>query len=546
MIVGVIVGGLLAGWLTVTPSAAYAASSNGVPPQELPECDANSEYGGWDKRDITSNGTTGTNENYPIRPLVVRAGEPCVNDATGDYANDLMIPWMNVSPPTPMIDADEDGEDDPPPSGVSTCSPALLTNTSPTSVAEVAERDVICNGLLTGKYGSPVYTNGPIAEVLSVTMDVSDTNSVRVRLTDDYYQAGAGLRVELLCKDANGNLPTEQDDSQFDTTPLAGVMVFNLNCTGGGASTRVPYKVSLSSSIENGPSRRWGLIWENGRDANTPTFDGEGYYGGTQSGVLTWGNLSGSGRYPDPSVVTCSTAFTGGQTSQFVIPHIWRLYSTTNQFSDWDAGLQVQSLGLDRASCDFIVRIDLVICAYVGYYDGTTINLSCEVIHWTADQYVLELPYGDGDPQEQLCKAYPTNPDCYEVLNPGRSDSAIVCTINAEGDFLTWIVSWAVQMPAWVNCMVVPRGWDRSGLIQRVWENGPIGGTLNAFQSAIPQSIGCGPVGNIPWGGTVVALNTCDTDFAPGWVKTAIGWLIVLACGVAIVRRIMWSIGGGK
>src|SRR5215207_11104790 len=87
--------------------SASSSTSGAMPPVALPDCVTPPGAGGWDNRDFTVVGTSGLDEEYPVRPLIARLGEPCVVDG------ELRFVMSADAIPLDPIDADEDGYDDP-------------------------------------------------------------------------------------------------------------------------------------------------------------------------------------------------------------------------------------------------------------------------------------------------------------------------------------------------------------------------------------------------------------------------------------------------
>ncbi len=129
------------------------------------------------------------------------------------------------------------------------------------------------------------------------------------------------------------------------------------------------------------------------------------------------------------------------------------------------------------------------------------------------------------------------------VLDP-LYEAPIVCSFSPSGgDLFALIGSAFAAVGSWVGCMVTPVGWDRSGRIAAEWEGSSLSGMQRALLAVMPSSLSCGAVATVPVFGSSVALNTCSANFAPSWVKTGLSWLIMLVCGIAIVRRVLWAVG---
>lgn len=130
-------------------------------------------------------------------------------------------------------------------------------------------------------------------------------------------------------------------------------------------------------------------------------------------------------------------------------------------------------------------------------------------------------------------------------LGAGGLELPIVCAVDTSGDDMFAVIGNVVRtfFAGWLPCMVVPRGWDRAGEISAAWTSGAMGQAVAAFKELVPNGIECGPVAEITFHTAVVPLNTCVADVAPGFVKVAVGWVLVLGIALLCVRRIMWSVG---
>lgn len=127
---------------------------------------------------------------------------------------------------------------------------------------------------------------------------------------------------------------------------------------------------------------------------------------------------------------------------------------------------------------------------------------------------------------------------------PDGVELPIICTVNNSGaDVFEVIKNFfgsLVQLPA---CLFIPVGWDRAGRIAAEWQGGAAGELSDAWRDAMPNGLVCGPVVSFPFYGVNVNLDTCAGDFAPGWVKNVVGWIIVLGlCGL-MVARLFWVVG---
>lgn len=120
----------------------------------------------------------------------------------------------------------------------------------------------------------------------------------------------------------------------------------------------------------------------------------------------------------------------------------------------------------------------------------------------------------------------------------------IVCDfVPSGGDIFTLTADAFSKIGPWVGCMLSPVGWDRGGKIPNAWQGSSLGGMQSALLAVMPSSLSCGTVATVPVFGGSVALDTCQANFAPAWVKVGVSWFLMLLCAVAIVRRVLWSIG---
>lgn len=122
----------------------------------------------------------------------------------------------------------------------------------------------------------------------------------------------------------------------------------------------------------------------------------------------------------------------------------------------------------------------------------------------------------------------------------------IVCQIDNSGNDLFEIVGNVVaSMATWPGCMLIPRGWDRSGQIDAAWARSPGAAVLGALEDSLPNGLACGQVMSMTFYSVPVVLDTCDVTFVPALVKTTIAAVIVLGLAVLIWLRILWSLGSG-
>lgn len=528
--------------------AVNAAIAAGIPPAELnEECVLDADTGGWDQRDITSNGTRGTSETVPIRPLVARVSEPCVI-TDGPDAGEIGLTWQGITPPNDIVDENEDGEDDDPPSANAECN-STIAETDPPTPYEIGLISEQCSKVMTfyNTGGTaphpPVYAPG-VWGVGTVTLDGTYEADVTFDIgwnnngTTD-IDSTMTFRIGYYCKDYLGNIG-EDPDMYTNHEFIRGSAPESIHLTCSQPTDTVWAIIASTRNISG--QRTYGHLYLSGEEP-AGGFDGDGYHGGTQSGSLYWGNLFTAGKYPENSTVICSNNYGGTPEEVYTINDFLVVYS--NGFTEWDSTTFENGLGLQADDCEWLISINIVVCQLIGYNSvGAEVELNCFMIHWTAENFVLENPYDGNTPEETLCIEYPDDPSCFEILHPGGTNGPIVCDFDINGDVILAPILFAIQLPAWVKCMFTPLGWDRDERLARLWETGYVGGGINAFQDAMPNTLACGEVAVIPFMDTTLTINSCDADFAPAWVKVAIGWIIVLGLGALSIRRIMWSIGG--
>lgn len=556
---GVVITAVVASLLIGFPAPVAAAPvvrTEGVPPSALSTCSGPASVGGWDDRDQTSDGTDGTNDTFPVRPMIMRLGEPCYlpsDHVNGpDWADSLAYVITDRVAPVPMLDEDEDGEDDGgPPAEVSVCDTGASSTsnlTPPMNTASafgpgepVISEDCVAWNIYYDPTGPDGVTNGGYGYITLIDKTGTNTYDIVFNVVRTggagFYQFNVNLAMRCLNSTATGFTSTVQTFT-IDNQNGSNTQTFN-----GGTGCNYGMAIAVGNPTgATGATTKWNYVYVGpGDETMDPPLiaDGEGYYGGTQAAGARHGNVSVG------STATCSTDYAGTTgISVHTMAGSFEIYGTSIVESDGFWGeTRAYTMDLNKSLCPFLQEVTVSICSYVGFGDGE----SCQTHTWDSDRFRSGTIYpGDDDPTIELCLQYPESPGCYEVLNPGYADGAIVCIIEAEGDFLVWIVTWVSEVPEWLACMVIPEGWDRSDTIYRTFWDGPIGTSTEDFQQALPDSIGCGVIGSIPFMGETVTVDTCSADFAPGWIKSAIGWLIVLGLAVLAIRRVFWAIGGGK
>lgn len=179
-------------------------------------------------------------------------------------------------------------------------------------------------------------------------------------------------------------------------------------------------------------------------------------------------------------------------------------------------------------ACSQIVKVTMMMCSGAFKCNGATPTMNAVWVprQWnTADSGFTPA----------------TSPT--QILGAG-TELPIRCVIDNSGaDIVAVTQNVVASIVNWFPCMFIPVGWDRAGMIPNAWSVGPMGQLVSAYKAAVPGGIACGAVGSIPFFGTVIAFDTCRADFAPGFVKSVLSYVLILGVCVLIVRRIMWSVG---
>jgi hypothetical protein len=187
--------------------------------------------------------------------------------------------------------------------------------------------------------------------------------------------------------------------------------------------------------------------------------------------------------------------------------------------------------GSTLSTCPQIVGVQIQMYTVPEAWPGSYVYTPSVTWYWTARSWTTTT--GGWTPATSV-----------NGILPAGVELPIVCVIDTSGADIFAITQhyWA-SLANWVPCMTIPVGWDRANRIGTSWSTGPIGDLTNAYRVAVPSGIACGAVAPISFYSVTVGLDTCAGDFAPGWVKTVLGWVIVLGTSALIVRRIFWSVG---
>lgn len=568
---------LVAGGL-IWASPAQAAS---VPPGVLGECDDPGDRGGWSGgRDQIGTGTYSVDPS-PVRGRSVRLGEPCWYEGAFDW-DYLSMPLQVTDAPVPILDADDDGEDDGAPETAVPCDeydgPAAIT----------ASQIVALSSFCTGEMSVP-WTGGgdqfePSGDVARLTVTAGSTaGTISWSLVGSTFTSNAtskGFTASMVCRNTTTGVPHTATtysvlSLSWSTTPPA-TLTGTASCSALGAGYEV-YRVVISSraggAVGSG-DRISGLVWEAG--TTPPTGEvGTGYYGGTQEAPILLAPLAGEVYYGGATVATsstfsCASSYDGPISSTWVIqPKVVNENSfdtpVTDEGSfatvyDW-VGIAADPLFQGELDCPFLNRIDLYVCTWAGNGPDTD---GCYNVFWTADKWRGNTPYTgtDGGPTtELLCELYPNSPGCYEVLNPpyiDGTDFAQVCAGAPEfvapgwANFADWIpslVAWAGESVGhYAECLFVPvNGWDRNGELAAAWESSATGelGTVltSSYESLVGITgtcgeLGAGTINDLSW-----AIDTCSWGWAADIRGIAVAIVLVLG-GWGIVQLLLRTVLG--
>lgn len=554
--------------------------SAGIPPSALMGCNLPlADTGGWMVRDVLSNGTS-SEDPAPVRPRSARFYEPCF-DTTGFSDAPLNIPVHLTDIPVPMLDEDDDGMDD--------GAPALEDGGRCSNVS--APENITRSLIEAEPYGCVLI---PMHVRASGSGDTLGITSQHISWT--LSEIPEGVRVTVTALNRNNNLPPYADvlaappgqvqigrygftgycvQTGTNAFTLAGSVADQLIPGSSFTSDYTPAFtcaasenrylhsiIAISAPLVSSETVPWGVAWRYD-DLPIEGSDGTGYYGGTQAAQYAIGaSTSFTGVQYNANVV-CSTDYTGtNRTTHAMTTKNPGDFDNVDKSPEppimedgvavaWDGKYNwyptnVLAGGVYASNCPFLLEVNMWVCVYS---DRGPTNYGCLEQKWDSERYRTKHPYTgtDGDsPAEVICLIFPDLPGCYAVNNPDSLDEAIVCEINATGEFFEWIVSWITLLPDWIGCMTTPEGWDRSNALGRGWEASKAGQMQRAFYNSMPSNIGCGVVAQVPFDDSLITLDTCEMDVAPDWVKTALGWVLILGLAGLSLRRIMWAIGGNK
>jgi len=527
-LVAVVVVAVLATFVTST-SASAAESDAVVPPAALVGCDTYRPGGGWDKRDAISDGTTGSNDEIPVRPKHLRLGEPCVQQNPG--GPDFYIPMLVSDVPVPMVDDDEDGEDDPYEAGSCNGGEVIASLGAPTR--EWIDEQVICSSIQErARGGSPEAWLDSRGNRVFFDLEV---------VSDREFTVGFSEIVSPI----TGNLMYVYGKCEYVSTGALGsttsLMVFS-GFSNSSQSLSCPVGQRLIAVYVAHPAvgtlPAWsGMLW---RESGGSVPSVVGYYGGTQSAMFSIGPRLVE-EPPPPSKMFCRTDFSdAGTGSELPIEFAmdWPTFfgsipvlDEDDNVTDWAFRAEVLLMLPAVEDCTYLEAIELHVCAAVGIGFGV---FACSVHIWTVDRWMSNRPYSDDTPELELCHQYPTRPECVPILFPPFIDPIDFGVVCADPPAATW-ESWDWLGPFlahYAECLFVPQGgFDRHGQIAASW-NASAGGALASSAQAVLDAFyfegSCGPLfASVDIGGAPMTINTCSWSWA-GALKIALYWIVLV------------------
>lgn len=564
------------------PSAAFAADPTAIPGNALPECGTEAVSGGWALRNFASIATdVATSE--PAGSKGLRLGEPCLVDNKIQVPTYVLDLRYNEDGEDVWTGGGGSGDDDDPncPTVKEGYDRSWVTPASaycvgvPLKIGTGYKPDgAPYNGgtfeLLTEQYGPGSYfPSHPDSTKYTATYDP-------IKPSGSPYPGGA-LQVVAMCRyegTNNWDNPESTADmpqiALYDGVPVDLTFYMRKDCNGlkNPSHTGGPFGDGSFGTTDEPPVlyayRSVGTSTASGADAT--------YYGNIITALHKHGSIADSGaganlngllsatiRLNDNAIApngyyVCATTAAGNVTANIPMttgrgydrdyPPAMNDPEAYNP--EWTENIPL----IGDQPCAYLKEIHLSVCIWST---NSPTGYGCTETVWTYGIYTNGNPYGDGDtPGDSFCQ-YMTTPtgQCVDILfpDPNKPEAAIVCTINYSdpGNPITNIGEFFGGLPNFVGCLFTPKGWDRAGKIEKTWTNGPVGKLTAAFTEAVPEGIVCGDLVTLPLlEGQSLELDTCNADFAPDIAKTVVGWIFVMGLCVLIVKRIMWSVGGGK
>lgn len=518
--------------------------AGGVPPSAMPGCGDAQAVGGWDVRDLIATGTSAT-EPSPVRKRNVRLSEPCFEDVPGTDEALLYVPVRATEIPVPMLDEDDDGRDD----GAPEIEPG---GEFATGCMPGATRCVTVMGFLERQWRPASAWHSYTYVCLSVVGSLSG-HRLMADMPEDrrpagQYQVesayGSGYGGQFAAPAGTNVSPawnTSNSTPVSANCPAGSTHAFNIDIPTGGTGTmplpapKPPIRVGIQQ-IGTTP-----IYWSEKGDSVELGTD---YYGGTQGAQFVVG--AGEDMVPsgENTVISCAATYSGPPTVTYEWSSVEKWVSVDGPpkvvdgvATAWSAreNVGITDATFTSSDCPFLVSIELWVCAYTDYGSD---NFGCTQVTWDAEKYREHGSYGDDEtPVEVICRIYPDDPACYDVLNPPYVDGTSwddTCGANfpelAWGDW-NWLPDVVGHLAV---CLWVPaNGFDRGNWIHTAAQNGALGDVADlaaAGRTSFGFSAGCGVL--VQDDQTGLDLNTCNWSSWSGDIRGIIA--LILWAGFAL------------
>lgn len=560
-IVALVIGLVTALGLVMVPGAAQAATV----PYEALKCTHPGARGGWDVRDWVATGTYHT-DTAPVRGRTLRVGEPCV----GEFEDFLQLPTVIQDLPVPMLDEDEDGEDDGAPEpevevvecGVPADPDDRFTNRTNPTLAECNQARAFAS-TWRGRV-SFVSTGGDLTmRVVTVT---PGTGTVALGYVCVTTAAGTPTHsgvTTLFSGSVAGKTLLQLDEYEIPVSCPAGRSLVVVTTTAASFAGDVPVKVLFGFDGALG-------------DDEAPDY-GSGYFGGSQEAPMVIAPTPGEWQYPgavemhdfgvDWSTFSCANSYDGPVAETFRIAEstlirgyspvplppripegggdpIWNVADTDHPsiYLPLDPGFSMAE------DCPYLVEVKLWVCTWSGNHPSTS---GCAESTWRAEWWrdgKLYISNNADDPGVILCKVFPENPGCFDVLNPPVRDGSNFDEACADAPTVAWN-DWS-NLGAWIGhyarCLFVPlNGFDRGGWVASAWDQSA-GGALATLAAEVASALtwtdSCGVLFSGDAGGFDLELDTCSWMEWSGPVRTIFGAGVVLMGGWFIAMQVMGTV----
>lgn len=557
-----VIGGLTAVAVALPAQSAAAADFEGTPPSSFLGCDEFPDGGGWvGFRDTTVLGT-GARDEADVRPRNVRFGEPCVE------AGAIAIPARLSDMPVPMLDEDEDGEDDGAPPTSALCNEytyaeaGALSNPPSNAGASIQVKAAyhaaeLCDTVIAIETyaGTPVGNVGPGAtfnlpttvSVVGNTATLNFTNTVPTLANGDTVQTS----WSMICRHPTTGVMSNQSFTGGNGSNWTSANTpFGPKTATCSTSGHTPYAVVTNAQPEatSGYPGSVGVLWSS-RSLTPPTgVDGTGYYGGTQAAqFVVPGN---SDWMTGGSFITCSTSYGIAPT---ITLNVGSAFGDPIGFSDappidgsWTFDGTI-ALGVAATACPFLHSMTIVIC---GFTSNDPDQYGCTAMLWSSAQFNDGRAYDGSTPEQSMCVLYPSLPGCYDVLHPPTVDGTDFGEVCAGAPEPVWLdFSW---LPAtighYANCLFVPvNGWDRLGWIDTAVSKSGLTQTSTVIGeiagSAIVSGGQCGVLLDASANIDGFVIDTCAWAFPPE-AKQVLHYLVLILGGFFLLAQ-GWNVGPG-